>query len=524
MNWRRFKSVLEITTNIAVLVAAVVMIYVFASGYLASGKNDQRPNSLPKGSQFNFRGVDYRKAPRTLILALNTRCSYCTKSIPFYRQLLEAQSRGNSGAKIIAIFPDAQKDIGEYLQEHHLPLDALPKVDLMALNIDSTPTLVVLDNGGKVINSWVGRLSKDGEREVFRTMGLTAPAPEEAEHTAVGVSKTVDIYNENSPIQSLQPTVQTENDVLRFINLFDVDDSSNTYLLVKGDTLIKYDSQGREVGGVTAPPFKGSFCVDGEGNIYLPTEEGFSVLSPSLKPSRNIPLPNLFSGRSTTLKTVFDRTRGYLYAQVYRSDPLEQVLYRIDPKTLEVRTVFQLEDPVRFAPNYAPGAFDFAVGKKYLYVSDIRQYKIHLLSPHDGSPIRTYSKPYTPQEIGDDDGKFPLRKMEIAGLKDTGLETYPPIFRLNITNNDYLLVWTSRRDRNHKQVVEIYDNEMNFVGTDLKYVHPERNSYVFVNGKVFVPDFGAARASLNTPLSPLEIPGKPFALKVFDDSLVRAKG
>jgi len=56
-----------------------------------------------------------------------------------------------------------------------------------------------------------------------------------------------------------------------------------------------------------------------------------------------------------------------------------------------------------------------------------------------------------------------------------GLHNYPPILHLNYTEKGKLLVWTSQRDATGRQVVDVYDEQLKKVGTDLKFINrPEQ--------------------------------------------------
>src|SRR5919112_1736631 len=93
---KKLKDILDVTTNIMVVVFAVVAIGVLAKNYFAPQGAETRA-SVQKGSSFpEIAGVDYKQSPRTLILALSADCRYCTKSAPFYNRLAEAW-RENAG-------------------------------------------------------------------------------------------------------------------------------------------------------------------------------------------------------------------------------------------------------------------------------------------------------------------------------------------------------------------------------------------------------------------------------------------
>jgi hypothetical protein len=128
---------------------------------------------------------------------------------------------------------------------------------------------------------------------------------------------------------------------------------------------------------------------------------------------------------------------------------------------------------------------------KFLYVSDIYDYKVYVYSLADGSLVKTITGLREPRPIEREDGRFHIRKMTIGGLGEgDALRNYPPIFHLNYTSKGNLLVWTSQRDASGRQVVDVYDERLKLVGTDLKFMNPGRSNYVFLNQKVYAPDYG----------------------------------
>ena len=152
-------------------------------------------------------------------------------------------------------------------------------------------------------------------------------------------------------------------------------------------------------------------------------------------------------------------------------------------------------------------------------MSDIYDYKVYVYSLENGALAKTISRPYDVLPIEQEDGRLHIRKITIEGLgQSPGLRDYPPIFHLNYTGKGNLLVWTSQRDGSGRQVVDVYDEQLRNVGTDLKFINPGRSNLVFLNQKVYVPDYGFGSSRAYTG-SPLEIPAAPLALKVFDASL-----
>lgn len=512
------KDSLNVATNIVVILFAVVAIAVLVKNYFVPPEVE---TGVTKGSVFpQIAGVDYRQVPRTIILALNVDCRYCTRSVPFYNSLFKAQQENPGHFNIVAAFINKDADlVKSYAEQKQLSVQTITGVDLDKLGIHLTPTLVLLDNEGKVLDSWRGALQSDGEREVFRAVGLPYKPAAGSSSTAANVKKTVDIFDEQNAVLSIRPHTEVHNDSARFVEVFDVNGKGDVYLAYD-KFMYQYDATGtRKVVRPLPSDFRSPFCVDNDGNIYAAGDRGLFVFTTELIKVHELSLGNRLPPGAFTLKLLLDRKHRALYVQIYVPEPLSQALYRIDLKSEQVTEVYRMPKPVRFNPTYTPGAFDFAVGEKFLYISDIYEYKIYVYSLDDGSLANTIHRPYDAHPIEQEDGNLHIRKMVIDGLgQGDGLRSYPPIFHLNYTGNGNLLVWTSQRDGSGRQVVDVYDAQLKRIGRDLKFVNPGLSNLVFLNRKVYVPDYGFGSYRAYTG-SPLEIPAAPLALKVFDASL-----
>ena len=514
---KNLKSVLGVTTNIVVVVFAVVASFALVKNYFAP-QNANTSAAIRKGSAFpQIAGTDYKQTPRTLILALNVDCRYCTRSVPFYNSLAEAQQENRGQFNIVAAFINNDAAlVRSYAEEKQLSVQTIAGVDLDKLGIHMTPTIVLVDNRGNVLDSWRGALQPDGEREVFNALGLRYKPAAGSTSTSANVKKSADIFDEKNVALLLRPQTEARDDPAHFVELFDVNSHGDIYLIYD-NFMYTYDATGRSKDVRPLPnDFRGPFCVDDSGNIYAARGSALSVFSPELIKLQELSLTDRLPSDAFTLKLALDRKRDALYAQIYSPEPLAQVLYKLDLHSQQVSEVYRLANPVPFNPTYTPGAFDFALGEKFLYISDIYDYKIYLYSLQDGSLVKTIDQPYDQRPIEEQDGRFHIRRMAIGGLgQGAGLRKYPPIFHLNYTGKGNLVVWTSQRDASGRQVVDVYDEQLKKVGTDLKFTNPGRSNLVFLNQKVYVPDYGFGGAAGAYTGSPLEIPAAPLALKVF---------
>ncbi len=518
---KKLKDILDVTTNIVVVLFAVVAIGVLVKNYFAP-QGVKTSAAIKKGSFFpEIAGVDYKQTPQTLILALNVDCRYCTRSVPFYNSLAEARQENSGQVNIVAAFINKEQGlVKSYADEKKLSVQAIAGIDLDKLNVHSTPTLILVDSAGKVLDSWRGELQPEGEREVFAALGLPYKPKAGSTSTAANVKKTTDIFDEQNAALLIRPQREPQNNPAHFVEVFDVNGRGDVYLAYD-KFMYKYDAEGRLKDARPLPPdFRSPFCIDDRGNIYAVTGNKLSVFSPQLVKIQEVTFGDRWPQEAFTLKLTLDRKRESLYMQTYAPEPLSQVLYRIDLQSQQVAEVYRLPKPVRFNPTYTPGAFDFTLGEKFLYISDIYDYKVYLYSLENNSLAKTINRPYELLPIEQEDGRLHIRNMTIGGLgQGDGLRNYPPILHLNYTGKGNLLVWTSRRDASGRQVVDVYDEHLKKVGTDLKFINPGRSNLLFVNRKVYVPDYGFGRPVTAYKGSPLEIPAAPLALKVFDASL-----
>jgi hypothetical protein len=171
LNQTKLKSYLEVATNIAVLLVALAVLSTFAWNYFGRNPTPQLQAGFQKGQPFaQVPGVSYSSSPQTLLIAMSTSCHYCTESLPFYKQLAEAQRTSGRQTHVVAVFPNQEAEVRQYVQQNKLGLDTVAGVDLGALNISGTPTAVMIDDNGKVQDFWIGKLPEAQERQVIKAV------------------------------------------------------------------------------------------------------------------------------------------------------------------------------------------------------------------------------------------------------------------------------------------------------------------------------------------------------------------
>lgn len=174
MKSSNIKSYLEVTANIVVLLVALVVLGNFAWVYLA--KQQKQPNmriegGLRKGSAFSLiPSVDYAKSTQTLVIALSSRCDHCNESIHFFKQLLEANTGKSDLTRIVAVFPEKLEEVLSYITQHQFDINPISGIDHKALSLPGTPSVVLINSEGKILNFWIGKPSKVAEKEIMESI------------------------------------------------------------------------------------------------------------------------------------------------------------------------------------------------------------------------------------------------------------------------------------------------------------------------------------------------------------------
>lgn len=156
---------IELIANFCVIAAALVLVFTVVRLALRQRSSKPPPSpAIAKGVQLHLPGLNW-SATQTLLLVLSAECKYCTASAPFYRSLVN-QAAGSATTRIVAILPQSPDDAKQYLEKLNLTVVNTYQVSPASVGIRGTPTLILVDGRGVVIESWEGQLPPSAEREV----------------------------------------------------------------------------------------------------------------------------------------------------------------------------------------------------------------------------------------------------------------------------------------------------------------------------------------------------------------------
>jgi hypothetical protein len=136
-----------------------------AAPSLASASAIAKTGPLPPGAQLPPpEGVSYSAASLTVALVVQSQCPYCAASMPFYKRL--GDLRKTLPFQLVVASAESTTTTTLYLKQRGLTADVVATLKPGQIDTSGTPTLVLIDKEGVVIDSWLGQLSDSQENEV----------------------------------------------------------------------------------------------------------------------------------------------------------------------------------------------------------------------------------------------------------------------------------------------------------------------------------------------------------------------
>lgn len=171
VNFERLKTRVEVASNLAVILVAIIFLVTLASSFLSQLPPRNLRSGLQRGQKFpDLPQVDYRNSENTLLLLLDTKCTFCSASTPFYQRMIEAQRTRGGNTRIVSLFPNPNEEAAEYMRRKQMPIEAVGDVDFNGLSLAGTPAMILLDRNGVVKNFWVGKIPENEEALVINSL------------------------------------------------------------------------------------------------------------------------------------------------------------------------------------------------------------------------------------------------------------------------------------------------------------------------------------------------------------------
>jgi len=156
----------EMVADIAIVVVGILLAVVLVKNYLLAKPQAPMPAAIAPGTKLSLPSVNWKANGTTLVLALSTGCRFCTESGPFYQRLAQERAK-NQNIRLVAVFPQPVAEGQKYLSDLGVTVDEVQQARLDSIGVVATPTLILANADGAVLESWTGKLPGEKESELL---------------------------------------------------------------------------------------------------------------------------------------------------------------------------------------------------------------------------------------------------------------------------------------------------------------------------------------------------------------------
>jgi hypothetical protein len=172
---KRFNTIQRITefaANLALVIAVAVGVTVWLRRPNTAGPSHNTSVAGPVsqystlGTQIVLPGVDWSAHKATLVVAISSACHYCVASTPFY----SAITHSTHVAPIVVVMPQGEQDAQTFLSKHAISPRNVVSANLASIQVNATPTLLLVSSSGIVTKEWVGELTNTQRHDVIQSL------------------------------------------------------------------------------------------------------------------------------------------------------------------------------------------------------------------------------------------------------------------------------------------------------------------------------------------------------------------
>ena len=119
---------IELVANIAIILIAILLGYFLIQRFVfqQNPQPQKPPAEIVKGTKISLPEVDWQANQKTLILALQKGCHFCSESMSFYKTLVEKAKE--KGVKLVAVLPNSREEGSQYLRENGVESQGVKQV------------------------------------------------------------------------------------------------------------------------------------------------------------------------------------------------------------------------------------------------------------------------------------------------------------------------------------------------------------------------------------------------------------
>jgi hypothetical protein len=515
----KFSSKFDLIINLSLI---VIGFFAIATVYKGCQENPEK-SFTRNGTKIELSNIDLSQKDKHVVIVLDVEDSEVALNVSFYKFLAQSQENSNS-FKVTVLFTNDSNRVDSFLKTQNWATENQSAIDFSKYNLQIIPTMLIVGNNGLIEKMYDGVISSYNENEIKKTLQIQTVEAEKI--IPLKKLEIREIYREDAPNKEIMlPAYIAENHEgakyqqlsYKQINDFGVDSAENIYVIYQ-EYILKVDKSGNIISKVKLnSETSNGFTVDYLGNSYLfLRSKKILILNNFLENKQLLDLEDKLLPEEMCVRMSFGNDKKRLFFQTYNTTSTKQSLYSIDIDSQIIEEIYSIEKTPYTFPTIGPGLFDWAIDNDKLFVSDISKYQIEAFSLKDKKRIGLISEDFREIPINPTDSYLKSIDLDLPHiLKPEGMLNYPAIWSIRVTQNGKLIVFSSERDEKSRHTINIYDDNLNKLGTDYKYFRPTKNNFVFSHNLIYSADCSPKSDNSFSEISPIDTVKTPISIKVF---------
>lgn len=168
---------IEKTAAAAMAVSFLLLAAAATRSFVLSRRPDPATLPLMKiGDSVKLPGSSPGAARPTLVMVLSSQCPSCIHDVPFYKQLSGLRASSGGALRLVAVLPEKRAVAATFLGSSSVNTDEILSMAPRQLGVQLLPTLLLIDERGKLARYWVGELDQGRQQEVLSVLQASCAA------------------------------------------------------------------------------------------------------------------------------------------------------------------------------------------------------------------------------------------------------------------------------------------------------------------------------------------------------------
>jgi thioredoxin-related protein len=161
----------EKIANLAIIVVAALVMTTYVKSWTSRSGPPEPASARPPTYDVGENVPDaiasvQGETQRTLLIFINSHCTFCSESMPFYNSLMAR--RAPKGTAIVAVSRESIPETLQYVSSHGVKFDRVLTVGATSdVKLHLTPTMLLVEKSGRVVKRWIGYLDPSQQAEVL---------------------------------------------------------------------------------------------------------------------------------------------------------------------------------------------------------------------------------------------------------------------------------------------------------------------------------------------------------------------